>query len=444
MYGTGYSGFSAWAAAKALPPALKAIASASATAPGVDFPMAGNIPQNLAYRWALEVAASEATRGATTDEDAAWQRRDQAWYQSGRSYQDLDHFGPALSGYFHRWINHPSYDRFWQKMIPFRDEFAHIDIPVLAITGYYDPGEAGTLYYWTQLEHYDPQAQRTLVIGPYGSGAMQSLPAETLGGYAVDPAARIDLSELRFQWFDYILKGGAKPVLLADRVNYELMGANEWRHAPSLAAMASESLRFYLDGSQTAARPALALSETPAAAPVSQTVKLADRSDAARTPPTQILSRRVEAEHALTFVSAPLRQPLEINGVISGQLDFTVNKLDLDLSLALYEQLADGTYLQLFAPSYEFRASYVRDRVHRHLLAAGERQQLRFRSERIMSRRLQAGSKICLVLGIVKRPDQEINYGSGDNVSEDSIDAGQIPVRIRWYGSSFIELPVRH
>ncbi|HEV7716018.1 MAG TPA: CocE/NonD family hydrolase, partial [Steroidobacteraceae bacterium] len=53
MYGSGYNGFAAWAAAKPLPVALKAIATSDATAPGVDVPMAGNIFRNSAYRWAF-------------------------------------------------------------------------------------------------------------------------------------------------------------------------------------------------------------------------------------------------------------------------------------------------------------------------------------------------------------------------------------------------------
>ena len=64
----------------------------------------------------------------------------------------------------------------------------------------------------------------------------------------------IDLRELRYQWFDHILKGGARAALLKDRVNYEVMGANEWRHAPSLEAMAGGSLRFYLDASASGER----------------------------------------------------------------------------------------------------------------------------------------------------------------------------------------------
>ena len=43
MFGMRYSGFTAWAALRELPPALKAVATADATAPGIDFPMRNGI-----------------------------------------------------------------------------------------------------------------------------------------------------------------------------------------------------------------------------------------------------------------------------------------------------------------------------------------------------------------------------------------------------------------
>jgi hypothetical protein len=142
-------------------------------------------------------------------------------------------------------------------------------------------------------------------------------------------------------------------------------------------------------------------------------------------------------------MSEPLAKPTEFSGIFSGQLDFTVNKMDVDLNIMLYELLADGNYIRLFNPTYEFRLSYARDRVHRHLLQAGVRQQLGFKSERITSRQLRAGSRLVMVLGINKRPDREINYGTGNDVSEESIDDGANPLKIRWFSDSYIEIPVR-
>jgi hypothetical protein len=48
-----------------------------------------------------------------------------------------------------------------------------------------------------------------------------------------------------------------------------------------------------------------------------------------------------------------------------------------------------------------------------------------------------------LVLGINKRPDREINYGSGDDVSEESIADGKIPLKIRWHNDSYVDMPAR-
>jgi hypothetical protein len=59
------------------------------------------------------------------------------------------------------------------------------------------------------------------------------------------------------------------------------------------------------------------------------------------------------------------------------------------------------------------------------------------------SRRLQPGSRLVLSLGINKRPDREINYGTGNDVSEESIADGEVPLEVRWFSNSYIEIPVR-
>ena len=44
------------------------------------------------------------------------------------------------------------------------------------------------------------------------------------------------------------------PELLSDRVNFEVMGANVWRHVHSLDAMAQTRRRLYLAGSREGER----------------------------------------------------------------------------------------------------------------------------------------------------------------------------------------------
>ncbi|HEY5020554.1 MAG TPA: CocE/NonD family hydrolase C-terminal non-catalytic domain-containing protein, partial [Steroidobacteraceae bacterium] len=378
-----------------------------------------------------------------TYEDARWRSLQESWYRSGLAYVRLDHTYRRPNRFFHRWLHHPSYDLFWQQMIPYRRQFAAIDIPVLTTAGYYGGDEVGALYYFTQHYQFDQNANQTLLIGPYDDNILERAPVATLRGYQVDPVALVDLHQLRYQWFDYIFKGAAKPAVLADRVNYELMGANVWRHAPSLDAMATGMQRFFLDAAPSADDHVLARHKRSDATFVGQTVSLTDRSDANWTAPFNLIGRTLNTPNAVKFISDPLPQAIELNGLFSGRLDFTVNKMDMDLNLALYELLPTGDYLELFDPGYEFRASYVRDRVHRQLLKAGERQQLNYRSDRLTSRRLQAGSRLVVVLGVNKRPDQQINYGGGDDVSVESVEDGKEPVKIRWYSGSYIDIPVQ-
>ena len=48
-----------------------------------------------------------------------------------------------------------------------------------------------------------------------------------------------------------------------------------------------------------------------------------------------------------------------------------------------------------------------------------------------------------MVLGILKQPNMQINYGTGRDVSDETIADAKEPLRIRWLTDSFIEVPVR-
>ena len=153
--------------------------------------------------------------------------------------------------------------------------------------------------------------------------------------------------------------------------------------------------------------------------------------------------KETQSQGGALFMTEPFDEPVDVAGRLRGELDFTINQYDVDLVMMLYELTSDGDYVKLFEPGYAFRASYARDRVHRRLLQAGVRQQLPFQSERMVGRRLAAGSRLVLTLGINKRADQQINYGGTHDVSEESIDDAGAPTRIRWHEGSFIEIPAQ-
>jgi hypothetical protein len=58
-----------------------------------------------------------------------------------------------------------------------------------------------------------------------------------------------------------------------------------------------------------------------------------------------------------------------------------------------------------------------------------------------MSHLVLPGSRIIAVLNVIKETGRQINYGTGKDVSDETIaDAGQ-PLAIQWFDDSYIDLP---
>jgi uncharacterized protein len=448
MYEGSYNGFTQWATAKYMPKGLKAMMTGAPAAPGIDVPMEGNVFWNFLYPWTFYTANGKGADDATYNDRKRWEKLDHDWYVSGRAYRDLDKIDRTPNPIFDRWIEHPSYDTYWQSMIPYQAEFARINIPVLITIGYYAGGPGAGVYYFSQHEKYNPVAEHYLLIGPYGHIEAQYGPFGLLGnsvtslsGLKLDPVAVLNLTDLRYQWFDYVFKNSPRPDLLKDRVNYEVTGANVWKHASSLATMADGTRRFYLSAIKS--DQVHRLNEQKDAHDGSSDLKvdLADRSDADRkVPGGGVLDTEVDTWNGIEFISDPLTKAAELSGLFSGQFDFVTNKKDFDFEIDMYELTPHGDYIQL-APFWS-RASYVGDRSRPHLLTAGKRQRMDFQSLRLMSRQLQKGSRIVAVLRVIKEPGRQINYGTGEDVSTETIQNAHSPLEIHWYNDSYLDLPV--
>jgi len=472
MYGDGYAGFVAWAVAKHLPPQLKAIATSDALAPGVNFPMDGGIGLNSAYCWLRRIeteraesdtvpdpgpangtspaaAGAAGTAGAAGASTAApgspgWcAALDAKWYASGKPFRDLPRLAGSPSPIFRGWLQHPAYDDYWRRLVPSPQELARVDIPILSLTGYYSPGEAGTLFYFLQHYAHDSHADQTLLAGPYDEEEMRDGRAEqAVRDYTTDPTAVLDLRSIELQWFAWHFFNDPKPAMLSDRVNVEVMGANAWEHAGALEDLAKDRVRLYLAAEPHAGSGSLTPREPASRAAVHLMANLARRKDDNVPVPASLMTASVPVDNGFAFVSGPLPGGLDIAGRFAGRLLLRTNKRDLDLTVALYELLPDGNYFHLFAPAEEFRASYLRDPGRRRLLAPGAAAWLAFTSRRITAVRVESGARLVMVLRVSKRPDHEINFGTGRAVSDESVAAGRVPVKLSLLRGSYLELPI--
>jgi hypothetical protein len=448
MFGGSYNGFSAWAAAKHRPRPLKGIMTGSAAGPGLDFPMEGGVFWNFVYPWPFYTTNNKWLDNETYNDGARWRTLNRKYYADGAAYADLEKLDGTPNPVFATWLKHPTYDAYWRGVIPSDSEYGAIDIPALTTVGYYYGGPGAGTHYFSEHTKHRPQAEHYLVAGPYDHTQAQRGTISALGdragpiaGYELDPAAHIDLVEMRYQWFDYLFRGRAKPALLADRVNYQLPGANTWRHAPSIDAMARQTKRFHLLAEPSGTSYTLGEAPGQADAFTTLTVDLADRSDIdAIIPGGGVEDMDLDRTKAVVFTSAPLPADTDIAGVINGRLEFSVNKKDFDFDVSLFAETPKRKYLQL--QTYFARASHVGDLRVRQLLQVDRRTALSFRGWRLGARRVPQGSRLIVVLSVIKNPGQQINYGTGKDVSRETIADAGAPLSIKWYSTSYVDVPL--
>jgi len=442
MFGGSYLGFSQWAAVKTVHPALKTIVPQVAVGIGVDYPMQNNVFMSYMLRWIHYVTNSKETDQVDFNREDHWDSTFKKWYVSGKAYRSLDTIEGRPSKIFQRWLIHPSYDNYWQNMVPYKSDFSKINIPVLTVTGYYDADQEGAMYYFNQHHLYNKKATHYLLIGPYNHGGAQYLPSSVLGGYRIDSVANINISNLVFQWFDFILKDSARPAILKDKINYEVMGANEWRHAGTLSKMNNDTITLYLSNMRVSQDYKMEAKPYPTLEFIRQEVDFEDRKDTIDDRPWRISDSSLDNSNGLSFVSKPFNKPFEINGSFFGELKASINKKDMDVSVAIYELTPDEKYFRLLGRSTLIRASYSKSRVQRQLLEPGKMETIPINNSYFTSKKIGAGSRLVFVLAVNKSKDWQINYGTGKDVSDETIDDGKIPLQIKWYNSSVIKIPV--
>lgn len=246
MIGGSYLGFSQWAAVKNLHPALKTIIPQAPVGIGaMDFPMNNNIFSSYILRWITYVTSSKLTDYDVFDE-AKWNPIYKKWYETGKSFRELDSIKGNKNEIFQRWLNHSSQDEYWEKMVPQKKEYSKINIPVLTMTGYYDSDQLGALYYLRQHYKYNKNADHYLIIGPYDHSGAQGSIEPTLRGYTIDDVAKIDLDKISIEWFDYILKGKQNPSFLKGKINYQPMGTNQWKNTNSIDDFDKNKFKLFL------------------------------------------------------------------------------------------------------------------------------------------------------------------------------------------------------
>ncbi|WP_350285175.1 CocE/NonD family hydrolase [uncultured Croceitalea sp.] len=442
MFGGSYNGFTQWAATKKMHPALKTIVPYVANRPGLGLPMENNVFINPNYEWSFYVGNNKYLDSITGNDRQRFRSMQNKWWESGAAYKTLDSIDGAYNKWFKRWISHPSFDTYWQKMAPYKEDFAMIDIPILSIDGYYNDSQNSGLYYLREHYKYNPSAEHYLIIGPYSHFGAQRNGAAVINGYKVDSDALIDTNEITYQWFDYILNDSVKPKKLKDKINYQVMGGNEWRGASSIEKMSNQRLKLFLTNTKLNDYLILSPREPLNKGFLHQTVDFNDRASSNNTNyyPDPIILDELDFTNGFCFVSEPFDQSVLVNGSFTGELKVNINKKDFDYGVTLYELTPEGWYFHL---SYIVgRASYAHDASKRQLLKPNKIEKISFSNTHLVSKKLDIGSRLVIFLDVNKNPFSQLNYGTGKKVMEETIKDAEEPLVLKWYNDSFVEIPI--
>ena len=458
MRGGSYTGFTQWAATKKLHPALKTIVPSASSSPGIGEPSENGVYMSFLYPWFPYVTNNKNLDEETYNDHQRWNGLKQAYYQKGIAYRLLDSLDGIPNPWFKKQLDHPTYDEYWQSMVPYKNDFLKINIPILSTTGYYDGGQIGVMHYLKEHYTYNKNAEHYLVIGPFGHMGSQYVPEKEIGNYIIDPVAEINITELSFEWFDYIFKKGKKPELLKDKINFQVMGANHWKHVGTINEMSNDTLTFYLSNKlsnvdfisryetgNNGSKKHFSLAETKPddSGFITQEVDFADRTMVAENNyyNPNIVDDSLTLSNGFSFITEPFDKEIEFNGSYFGELMVTINKMDMDCSMVMYEQTPDGRYFKL-TQQYIGRASLAKNKEKRELLTPNMVESFPFTNVRMTSKKLKKGSRLILALNINKHPHEQVNYGTGKEVSNETIDDAKEPLLVKWHNNSYVKIPI--
>ncbi len=442
MIGGSYNGFTQWASMKhKVHPSLKTIVPMVAIAPGIDYPMENNVLHNYSYSWNFYVTNNKFLDFKASNDFNRWNTLKNTWYKTGIAFNKLDSLDGQVNKLWNTYMQHPSYDDFWKKMIPYKQEFAKIDIPILTITGYYDDSQRGAMHYFNEHHKYAKNSNHYLLVGPYDHWTAQTKPEESLRNYKLDKTALINIEEdIIYQWFDYILNGKEKPSILKDKVNFQVMDTDTWMHKSSLSAMTNDTLTFHLSAEKI--KDVYTLKSKKNNFKIEMKVDFKDRESMNNTEhyPWPLEREQINLKDGLVFKSEELKDDVIINGSFFGNLEFSINKKDVDYSVIVYQLTPENKYFHL--SYYIGRASFAKDREKRVLLTPNEFTEISFNNSKLISKKIEKGSHIVIVVNVNKNNNAQINYGSGKDVNEENIKDAVIPLQINFTGNSSISLPI--
>ncbi len=431
MWGGSYGGADQWLTLREAPAHLATIVPVASVHAGVDYPSIGNILMSFEMQW-LTYISGVARNSFIIDDSSFWIEKYEETYQNHRPYKELDEIVGNHSTYFQNEIKHPHPDEFWDRMTLSEADYNQISVPILSITGNYDDDQLGAMEYYRRHLSSKSTAREAhyLVIGPWNHSGTRD-PKSEFGGLKFGQASLLDMNKLHKEWYDWIMKGGKKPVFLKKRVAYYVTGEEKWKYANSLEEIPTRRQTMYLS-SMNSAGDVFHSGNLVTSKP---SMDSHGRTDMFTYDPLDKrpgdLEHRVIKDYytdqtyhlnlfgnGLVYHSEPFTRDTEITGWVKLLAWMELDVPDTDFSVTLSEVLPNGTLIRLTQDL--LRARYRESKRIEKLVVRGEINLYTFNGFTFFSRRVAKGSRLRLIISCPNTIFLEKNYNSGAVVAEES------------------------
>lgn len=432
MWGGSYAGYDQWASAKEFPPHLATIVPVASPKPGVDYPMAHNMFYSYDTQW-LTLVSGRTSQEAIFGDSAFWSSQFKRWYEANAPFKELDQYVGNPSPHFQTWISHPAQDAYWDSFSPTPEQYAKLALPILSICGQYDGDQPGALAYYRdhmQFGSAEAKAKHYLIIGPWDHAGTRT-PKADVGGLKFGAAALLDMNALHTSWYDWTMKGAAKPEFLKDKVAFYVTGEEAWRYAPTLDAVSARHDAWYLDSVASRANDVFASGDLKQDKPGSgkadryvydpldvSSAKWEGDEGASENGLTDQRGLMMSAGKALFYHTPPFAADTDMAGFFRLSAWISLDQPDTDITVSVFEVKSDGS--SVFLTNDALRARYRHDARKAVLVKPGAIERYDFDHFTFVARRIAKGSRLRLVIGPMNSMYAEKNYNSGGTVSDES------------------------
>jgi len=263
---------------------------------------------------------------------------------------------------YRTFIDHPTYDDFWRVIDFTPADFAKIDIPTLAFTGWFDSTLTGTIEHYQGVSRHSPRkADHFLIVGPYshttaadgGYDYMTNLPVPAVGDIPVPENGLLRARDMTRLFYDWCLKEEVRPSW--DPIRLFIIGSNVWITPKMFPPEEAKEVSLFLtsEGNANSIRgtgrlqwtvPEVAGSDRYVYDPMNPIfIGIDNKSYEFPVDINSILDRN----DILVYTSERLEKSLTVVGDVVVELMFSSSARDTDLVIQLMDVMPDGRSIKL-------------------------------------------------------------------------------------------------